>query len=128
MTLIATAGPMVALSRGWTLRAHRCRSRSSTSVTRRMGRTSAAVISPMRDSFNVRTWATGQAAIFDGARIKYGVNVAAFVDPTTGQQRDPPLGPNAWWYLKPDDPNIETVVGSIEPGDVAQLQEVADRE
>jgi hypothetical protein len=92
------------------------------------GRSDLADAIPMQDAFNVRTWATGQAAIFDGARIKYGVNVAAFVDPTTGQQRDPPLGPNAWWYLKPDDPNIETVVGSIEPGDVAQLQEVADRE
>jgi hypothetical protein len=92
------------------------------------GRSDLADAIPMQDQFNVRTWATGQAAIFDGARIKYGVNVAAFVDPTTGVQRDPPLGPNAWWYLKPDDPNIETVVGSIEPGDVAQLQEVADRE
>jgi hypothetical protein len=92
------------------------------------GRSDLADAIPMQDAFNVRTWATGQAAIFDGARIKYGVNVAAFVDPTTGAQRDPPLGPNAWWYLKPDDPNIETVVGSIEPGDVAQLQEVADRE
>jgi hypothetical protein len=92
------------------------------------GRSDLADAIPMQDEFNKRTWATGQAAIFDGSRIKYGINIAAFVDPGTGEQRDPPLGPNAFWYLKPDDPNISVEVGTLEPGDVTQLQEAADRE
>ena len=91
------------------------------------GRSELADAIPMQDEFNKRTWSTGQASIFDGARIKYGVNIATFVD-ENGQQRDPPLGPNAFWYLKPDDPSITTEVGTLAPGDVAQLQEVADRE
>lgn len=92
------------------------------------GRSDLADAVPMQDEYNKRIWATGQAAIFDGSRIKYGINIAAFVDPQTGTQRDPPLGPNAFWYLKPDDPNINTEVGTLAPGDVGQLQEVADRE
>jgi hypothetical protein len=92
------------------------------------GRSDLTDAVPMQDEFNKRTWATGQAAIYDGSRIKYGVNIAAFVDADTGLQRDPPLGPNAFWYLRPDDPGISTEVGTLAPGDVTQLQEAADRE
>lgn len=92
------------------------------------GRSDLADVMPMQDTFNMRTWATSQAAVFDGARIKYAINIEALVDERTGEKRRPPIGANAVWWLNPEDPDKPVEIGTLEPGDPSRLQEVADRE
>jgi hypothetical protein len=92
------------------------------------GRSDLADAVPMQDTFNMRTWATSQAAMFQGAKIYYGVNIEPLTDADTGEQRQPPYGPNVFWYLFARDPEKAAQLGALEAGDLAQLQEVADRE
>jgi hypothetical protein len=92
------------------------------------GRSELADTVPMQDEFNRRVWATGQAAVFDGARIKYGINIEPMRNPSTGDEQSPPIGPNVFWYLNPKDPEKAAQVATLDTGDLGQLQEVADRE
>jgi hypothetical protein len=91
------------------------------------GRSELADAVPMQDQYNLRAWATSQAAIFDGARTKYGINVSKLIHPTTGEPIAPPLGPNAFWYVTPEDPDKAVSIGTLDVGAVDQLQEVVDR-
>jgi hypothetical protein len=92
------------------------------------GRSELADVVPEQDEFNRRTWATGQAAVFDGARIKFGLNVQPMTDPDTGEPKAPPMGPNVFWYMNPLDPEKPAELATLDSGDLGQLQEVADRQ
>jgi len=91
------------------------------------GRSVLDDIIPMQDTFNLRTWVTSQAAVFDGARTRYMVNIQTTKD-DAGVPRRWPLGANAMWQLNPEDPDKPFQVGTLEPGDPGRLQDTADRE
>ena len=92
------------------------------------GRSELNDVIPEQDEFNRRVWATGQAAVFDGARIKFGLNVQPMTDAVTGEPKAPPMGPNVFWYMNPLDPEKPATLATLDSGDLGQLQEVADRQ
>lgn len=91
------------------------------------GRSEVADAIPLQDELNRRVWATSEAASYEGSKQKYIVNGQS-PKGADGKQAGWVSGPGQVWAITPAAPDKPVQVGQLDAGDVAALQDIADRE